>query len=1336
MQPIRIRSRRGSRLSTLSDSAEHSNRHTPPYFAASTKFPPRKIADNIMRKGLVLLGVCALASSSGLVASPSAAQPTVDDPTVNAVPIEIDGLPVTVTVAPDERVELEYDYDGIGLVRGEILQCTGSYRFFFEMSGTRSRRPGYHCETTDLGPFEPRGPADNIIAFDQWMPDGSPRTYTISLKSSPVDVVSELVLGGEPVTIEVPASPSSPGSYSSAWLSFYGVEGQEISLDFSGTPTDCASLFTFRGELRHPDLATTNLQSWSDPCLDDWSGTLSQTGLHRIEMYSDDPSSPYDVTVSSSMQQIGTCADAGITPIMLVHGFNGTTNAWRTFEPELVDRVRREFRRAGLNHLDATTCGRQFVRSVNVGPRDSSYINAVPLADKIDAFTNQTGAERIDVIAHSKGGLDTRRAIRLLQAEITLPPRNLLMIATPNAGTPMADAACGIYNSPIGLASDFIEEEFGECDGSEDALYALTEEFVQNSFNPNTLDSTFVVYQTIAGASTCGRCRFFGPMMGDNDGLVPVSSVERFAPTGWHSPVGTFDATHSDLIHESAVIGRAHCSLTGRTPDPSDCIGEPGSAPTQVPPGAQETTNSVSNLAHFDTHEVPPADTSAVSLPIGGIGPAEVAVMVDQTGLTGTVGDVVLESEETDRGEVLTAPVESTTDVDLTLSNTGPNAATGLVLITNANVPSLEIDTPSIAVAGSPVDLTVPNADPVEGLTGTVTAPSGTRSELTFTTNGADATASFTPTEGGAHAINVFHSARFQRTAFRQLPVATGGATLPGTFTESLETGPDGLATALHLDVDVEVTEPDTYQLTGTLTSQNGAEVAKTEATAELAQGQQQIRLTAPGEILYGAGQDGPYNLELRLLRTNPDTEVETVEAQRPAASPTQSYTADGFQPATINAEYVALEQGDFDTAVAEVPVRLSEPITRPVTVEYTSLNPPGDRYAHFPEDFEAVSGTLTFRPGETEKAVPVTVNGNPEQEGNKIATIGLTNATRAAVGGSGRGGVAILVEPTAEIDTPGSDLTWSTGDEISFSGHVDDPLVGLLPASALSWRLQLQHCPRRASCHTHLLEEWNGVAEGSFIAPDHGYPSHLVLELTAEAAATPGLTHHTLQEIHPKTVDITLASDPSGRLLATRFPGLDGFAEHTPFTRTAIQGSTVELFALDHTAEDGTIYVFQSWSQGGPATQLIQAPATPTTYTATFAADVVVVDSPSSAAGQYPAIAAVFGPPPTEEGVAGNIVLVDDGSPNPTEGCNPLTGFPAGAIALIDRGTCPFTQKVLNAQNAGAVAVVVANNEPGGPRKMVGTDPGLVIPSVMVSLDHGNTIKAGLPATGSITRQ
>jgi len=127
-----------------------------------------------------------------------------------------------------------------------------------------------------------------------------------------------------------------------------------------------------------------------------------------------------------------------------------------------------------------------------------------------------------------------------------------------------------------------------------------------------------------------------------------------------------------------------------------------------------------------------------------------------------------------------------------------------------------------------------------------------------------------------------------------------------------------------------------------------------------------------------------------------------------------------------------------------------------------------------------------------------------------------------------------------------------------------------------------------------------------------------------------------------------------------------------------------------------------------------------------------LTVGAPSTGAGTYMATGANFGPDLSEAGISGDIVLANDGSANPTEGCDPFVGFPAGAIALVDRGTCSFVQKAGNAQAAGAVAMIVANNSPAAPIDLGGTDPDITIPSGMISQADGNTIKDGLPASGT----
>jgi len=131
---------------------------------------------------------------------------------------------------------------------------------------------------------------------------------------------------------------------------------------------------------------------------------------------------------------------------------------------------------------------------------------------------------------------------------------------------------------------------------------------------------------------------------------------------------------------------------------------------------------------------------------------------------------------------------------------------------------------------------------------------------------------------------------------------------------------------------------------------------------------------------------------------------------------------------------------------------------------------------------------------------------------------------------------------------------------------------------------------------------------------------------------------------------------------------------------------------------------------------------------------NLVTVNSPAAIAGDYAASRAVFGPQlPTTGPVTGNVTVADDGVGVGSDACGPLVGFPAGDIALIDRGVCAFVLKVGNAQAAGASAVLMVNSVAGNPITMGGAGPAIVIPSVMVSLDDGNLYKANLPVDATL---
>jgi len=122
---------------------------------------------------------------------------------------------------------------------------------------------------------------------------------------------------------------------------------------------------------------------------------------------------------------------------------------------------------------------------------------------------------------------------------------------------------------------------------------------------------------------------------------------------------------------------------------------------------------------------------------------------------------------------------------------------------------------------------------------------------------------------------------------------------------------------------------------------------------------------------------------------------------------------------------------------------------------------------------------------------------------------------------------------------------------------------------------------------------------------------------------------------------------------------------------------------------------------------------------------------SPAGLAGAYPVGTAAFGAPLNATGVFGQVVLGLDPSdvtgPSTTDGCSPLTnaGAVAGKIAMLDRGTCGFIVKAKNAQDAGAVAVIIADNAAGSPPAgLGGADPTITIPAVRVTQSDGIAIR------------
>ncbi|OGO54544.1 MAG: hypothetical protein A2V85_10960 [Chloroflexi bacterium RBG_16_72_14] len=184
---------------------------------------------------------------------------------------------------------------------------------------------------------------------------------------------------------------------------------------------------------------------------------------------------------------------------------------------------------------------------------------------------------------------------------------------------------------------------------------------------------------------------------------------------------------------------------------------------------------------------------------------------------------------------------------------------------------------------------------------------------------------------------------------------------------------------------------------------------------------------------------------------------------------------------------------------------------------------------------------------------------------------------------------------PVPSIDAPDPSLTWAVGDTIPFAGSATDPEDGTLPASALSWDLVMRHCP--ADCHDHVIQTFEGVAAGSIDAPDHEYPSHLELRLTATDSH--GTSATTSIELHPQTSVIGADSSPAGIPLFVA-----GEDRASPSETTVIRNGTVTIGAPLAASVGGRRYRFSAWSDGLPRTHDLTAAAPAVDLLATFLPD------------------------------------------------------------------------------------------------------------------------------------
>ena len=226
-------------------------------------------------------------------------------------------------------------------------------------------------------------------------------------------------------------------------------------------------------------------------------------------------------------------------PVVLVHGLFG-------FDRIGVPGARFDYFRGIAKHLASLGC---HAHAVKLPMASSVPTRAKELVAAIDALHH----ERIDLIAHSLGGLDARYALAHLG--LAKRVRSLVTVGTPHRGSPIADL---LHKGPL----DWMRRLSSTLGMPVEALEWLSTEPLAQ-FNRDTPDVPGVRYGCVVGGIRGGTSipvtlipahAYLQKVAGPNDGVVPVSSqfwgqtfaeidADHFAQIGWTLGLrSTFDA--------------------------------------------------------------------------------------------------------------------------------------------------------------------------------------------------------------------------------------------------------------------------------------------------------------------------------------------------------------------------------------------------------------------------------------------------------------------------------------------------------------------------------------------------------------------------------------------------------------------------------------------------------------------------------------------------------------------------------------------------------------------------------------------------------------------------
>lgn len=212
-------------------------------------------------------------------------------------------------------------------------------------------------------------------------------------------------------------------------------------------------------------------------------------------------------------------------PIVLIHGYAQDRNVWNSW----------------INWLREDNFSNIYpIRFEQDDKCGSSQQHSVELSGFVDRILKETGHDQVNIVAHSKGGLDARAYL----ATDTDKVANLIMIGTPNAGSPAA--YWDITGCPVGAFIDLLPGS--SATNVEDHPENNNYYTIVGNWNPDVWClSPFGVV-----VPDGGNCFIYG----EDDGLVSLNSVRSssdYMPLGDEFPYNHFSLLEHDDVYETAL---------------------------------------------------------------------------------------------------------------------------------------------------------------------------------------------------------------------------------------------------------------------------------------------------------------------------------------------------------------------------------------------------------------------------------------------------------------------------------------------------------------------------------------------------------------------------------------------------------------------------------------------------------------------------------------------------------------------------------------------------------------------------------------------------------------